>query len=97
MFNGDIKCSAGLLWVQHLDMGEGKVTTAPIQLSLPLAIDIHFGDSNEVAHLQSIRRDRHKGSEMLRSHFLTYYPTPAFTFPYKPFFRTNPDPITGSF
>lgn len=55
--NGDIKHSTGLLGVQDLDMGERKMASASIQLPLPLAVDVHLGDGNEVAHLQSIMKE----------------------------------------
>lgn len=37
-------------------MGEGEVADLPVELTLPLAVDVHFGDLDDVAHLQPQRR-----------------------------------------
>lgn len=36
-------------------MGEGEVANFPIELAFPLAIDVHFGDLDDVANFKPQR------------------------------------------
>lgn len=37
-------------------MGEGEVANLPVELTLPLAVDVHFGDLDDVTNLEPQRR-----------------------------------------
>lgn len=45
----------GVVTVYELDVGEGEVANLPVQLTLPLAIDVHFRDLDDIADIKPQR------------------------------------------
>lgn len=46
---------SGVVTVYKLDVGEGEVADLPVELTLPLAVDVHFRDLDDITDIEPQR------------------------------------------